>query len=429
MNLKYIMMIGVLALAFSCTTSPKQITSSKDYMAYLEPTDNMHLNMAQEEVDFWHQKLKDNPNQFPYLAKLGSAYATLFAITGKIEHLKQAENAYLKVNGITNYENSSYLKALATNYISQHKFKEALSLLKKAESNGDKLEDTQKMLFDVYLELGNYELAKDYLNRFQDTNDFDYLIRLSKWSDHRGDLETAIKFMEQATTIAESSNLPGLKLWAYTNLADFYGHAGHIETSYAYFLKALELDPNDAYAKKGIAWIVYSHEKNPDEALRILNTVTETFFAPDYYLLKAEIAEYKEDQHKKSEHLNLYLKEMEDMSYGDMYNAYNVMLLAEDNLNSKKAITLAATEIENRPTPRSYDLMAWAYYKNGHVDMALDIVESHVANQTFEPEALYHIAEIYKANGKNKKAKNLKKELLESSFELGPLMAKNIKNI
>ena len=51
----------------------------------------------------------------------------------------------------------------------------------------------------------------------------------------------------------------------------------------------------DAYAKKGIAWIVYSYEKNPDEALRILNSVTNTFFAPDYYLLKADIFEYKGD--------------------------------------------------------------------------------------------------------------------------------------
>jgi hypothetical protein len=29
-----------------------------------------------------------------------------------------------------------------------------------------------------------------------------------------------------------------MKQWSYTNLADLYGHAGAIEKSYRYFLKA-----------------------------------------------------------------------------------------------------------------------------------------------------------------------------------------------
>jgi hypothetical protein len=37
---------------------------------------------------------------------------------------------------------------------------------------------------------------------------------------------------------------------------------------------------------------VFSHEKNPKEALRILNTILLQHKTPDYYLLKAEIAEY-----------------------------------------------------------------------------------------------------------------------------------------
>ena len=60
---------------------------------------------------------------------------------------------------------------------------------------------------------------------------------------------------------------------------------------------------------------------------------------------------------------------------------------------------------------------------------ALDVMEKHVVNKTFEPEALYHLAQIYKANNKLDEAKTLKKELLESTFELGPLMAEKIREI
>jgi hypothetical protein len=49
-------------------------------------------------------------------------------------------------------------------------------------------------------------------------NDYDYLIRLAKWNDHKGDLKN--HFMEKARDIAEEDNRT-LKIWSYSNLGDF----------------------------------------------------------------------------------------------------------------------------------------------------------------------------------------------------------------
>lgn len=76
--------------------------------------------------------------------------------------------------------------------------------------------------------------------------------------------------------------------------------------AYTHYLKMLELNTSDAYAKKGISWIVYSHERNPEEALRILNSVTKNYNSPDYYLLKAEIPEYMSNLTMKDEYLLAY---------------------------------------------------------------------------------------------------------------------------
>jgi len=429
MNSKYILILSVFAVVLfpSCSqTISTQITDTNDYNAYLTTTDNETLNRARLNEVFWSNKIEKTPDQYGFHSKLASTYTNYFSATGEVEYLIKAENELIKVNETTRYMNPSYLKSLAYNYVSQHKFKEALELLEKAETLGERLSETQKMLFDVHLELGNYEKAQAYLKTFEKFSDFDYLIRLSKWSDHKGNLDAAIKYMEKAMAIAESSNLDHLKQWSYTNIADFYGHAGDIEKSYNHFLKALKLDPNDAYAKKGIAWIVYSHEKNPDEALRILSSVTNAYKAPDYYLLKSEIADFKGDNVLRDAQLGLYKIAMQNSAYGDMYNKYNVLLYTDENSNLKDAIAIAKTEVNNRPTPQSYDLLAWSYFKNGNLNEALQIVDDHIINKTFEPATLYHVAEIYKAAGRTENVEPLKKELLASIYELGPTMEEKI---
>lgn len=420
----------LLAACFaSCNNADNKITDSKDYNVFLENTTNKELALAQADLNFWKQKLEKQPNQFPYLSKVSASQSQIFGVTGNIESLLEAEESLIKANEAVNYTSTGYLRALARNYISQHRFKEALGLLKKAEVNGEHLESTQKMLFDVNLELGDFEAAKSYLETFKDFEDFDYIIRLSKWSDVRGDLDAAIKYMERAKAMAEYTNMPSTKKWVYTNLADYYGHAGKIEDAYKHYLMALEIDPQDAYSKKGIAWIVYSHEKNPKEALRILDHATKTHLSPDYYLLKADIAEYLEDAELQKEQLELYKKAVNNTQYGDMYNKYNALLFAEDINMKNKALEIALIEIENRPTPQSYDLLAWSYFNLGDTKKALAVMEDFVIGKTSEPDVLYHLACIYKVNGKLKKAQELKQELNNSIFELGPLMANEINNI
>lgn len=430
MNSKFIFAFCSLILLASCDTKKEQVTDRNDYNSYLELAQNTTLQKAESNKTFWTDKLEASPNQISYLGKIASSYSRLFATTGDIAYLKEAEANLIKLNELNNYNNSGALMSLAANYISQHKFKESLELLTKAELIGDHLVDIQKMIFDVQLELGNNDMAKVYLEKLENMNDFDYLIRLAKWSDHQGNLEAAIKYLEKAKDIAEASNQKGIMHWVYTNLADFYGHAGEIEKSYKLYLKALKIDPNDAYSKKGIAWIIYSYEKNPDEALRILNTVTQSYHAPDYYLLKAQIYEYKGDVVSKDAELKSYKEAVKNPSYGDMYNMYNVILYANENENLDEAIEIAKIEVKNRPTPISYDLLAWSHFNKGNLDEALSIVKNNILGKTSHPLTLLHCAEILKASGETKMADEIKKELSENNlYELGPVVAEKVNKI
>lgn len=413
-------------LFIGCDKKSDQITNVDEYDYFLVSNDNKKTDFALKEIEFWQNKFDKAPNQTSYLNKIAANYSVLFEQAGDIQDLYKAEELLIKSNEQLNYTDASSLRSLARNYITQHRFKEALDLANKAFKTGDKINETHKLLFDVQMELGNYELAKKSLVAISDSNDFDYLIRLAKWNDHKGDLEAAIAMMEKASAIVEKFDNKYLLSWTYSNLGDMYGHAGNIEESYKHYIKTLKIDPNNSFALKGLAWIAFSHEKNTSEAKRIIDVVSKKHNSPDFYLLKAEIAEYEKDFASQEIYLKKYFNTLKSKNYGVMYNKYNGFLYADDNNTLNKTLAIANEEIANRQTPQSYDLLAWYYYKKGDVKQALKIANEHIVNKSFEPEVLYHLACIYKANNEINQIKSIKKELQASVYELGPNMVTKI---
>ena len=429
MKLKNIIYSISVFTLLSCSNNEanNSITNKEDYEAFLTESKSTEIQQVKKNLSFWEDKLEKSPTQYPYLSKIASINTNLFTITGNINYLKEAEKKLLQVN--EKAFSVGNLRALARNYISQHKFKDALNVLKKVEKNGEELVATQKMLFDVHLELGQNDEAKHYLDQIEKYADFDYFIRAGKWSDHKGDLSSAITFLEKALSIAKFKNNKDLLVWSYTNLADFYGHNNEIKKSYQYYLKSLAIQPHNSYAMKGISWIVYSYENNPDEALRILEKIKEQNASPDYSLLIAEIYEYKNDEEMKTKYLNSFLSQTENKSYGVMYNSHIAKVILDEFDEQTKAYNIILQEIENRATAESYDLLAWAAFKNGELKKSLSIVNEHIVGKSSEPSILYHIAEIYKANGLQDKAAKIKVELLDCGYELGPITYNKIERL
>ncbi|QLG47175.1 hypothetical protein HYG79_01105 [Costertonia aggregata] len=417
--MKYtLILLSALVLFGSCEQEfKKKVTDKKDYDKFL---DTEPIQTTSKNFELWNSKIRQDSMQLTSFGVVAGEYHRYFEGSGDIAYLKMAEQALKRAVDIAAIGRSGYYRALARNYISQHRFKEALEWANAARAIGSGKKGSQNLLFDVHMELGNYTKAQKYLDSTKNMSDFDYLIRLAKWNDHKGDLDTTIKLMEKATKIAENSKNESLLLWSYTNLGDYYGHAGRINDSYRHYLKALGLDAKNGYAKKGIAWIVFSHEKNPIEALRIMNAVTKTHKTPDYYLLKSEIAAYMNNDTERLFNLDMYYKLVDDARYGSMYNMYNISLLLDDTRLYTKALELSRKEVNNRSTPEAYSYLAYSYFKNGNIKDAKKIVDEHIAGQTFEPGILLQIAQIYKASGEKSKVQEIKKELQGAVYELGP---------
>lgn len=428
-TLFYFSLVASIGLLASCSDplQDKFHVKVDDFKSYLESTPEAKIREAEANLAFWASKLKDTPNQFPYHTKIAAVETQLFNLTGNISHLKNAESHLSSAYAMSGMRGAALQRALAHNFITQHCFQEALDLLVLAEADGENRAATNKMLFDVYLELGQKSMAEKYLLKFRNENDFDYLIRKAKWEDHNSDLQQAIMYMELALDAAKQRNNPDLIQWAHTNLADFYGHDGRIADAYTHYLAALAIDPADAYAKKGLAWIAYSHEKDTKLATEILESVTTYYHAPDYHLLQAEIAAFNGNVEGESKHLNAYLSAVSDTQYGVMYNTYNISLSQDGYVHVAEALRLAQQEVRNRPTPMSYSFLALAQLENGDPKKALLTIQENVAGQSTEPMLQYHMAEVYKANALAGPLAEVKSELLGASYELGPVMMEKIR--
>lgn len=425
--MRLIIFLTLVILVSSCNIKNQDaIAKKEDYNKYLVAKP---IKTTSKYFELWNSKIRPDSMQLTSFGIVGGEYNRYFNETGDIKYLKKAEQSLEKAVEIAAIGKPGYYRALARNYISQHRFREALQLADSAAVIGGEGIERQQLYFDIHMELGNYSMAENYLDSLKNMSDFGYLIRLAKWNDYKGDLAATINFMEMAKTKAEVSKNKELMLWSYTNLGDYYGHAGRINDSYNEYLKALAIDENNAYAKKGIAWIVFSHDKNPEEAVRILDSVTKTYMAPDYFLLKAEIADYREDDVTRTKNLDHYFLKLKNSDYGDMYNAYNMDLFIGETQQYDHALKLALKEVVNRPTPESYGWLGYCYLKSGNAEKALEIMNDKVYERTFEPAVLYKAAEVYKANGKLDKVNEIKGELMGALYELGPTMEKQIQDL
>lgn len=424
--MRFILILFALVI-ISCDAN--QTTHSQDYDAYLSVSGEEAYENKKTILNFWNDRIEKDSLQLIAMAKSADANTALFHHTADIAYLKNAETLLQKSIDVAAIDKHAYMQSLAHNYISQHRFKEAQAILEDAQKVVGETDNLNFMLFDVHLELGNYNQAENHLAKTENLSDFNYLTRMAKWQDYKGNLSATIHNMEKALIIAERSNKDALKIWTYTNLADYYGHDGRIKDSYNFYLKALEIEPANTYAKKGIAWITYSHEKNSAEAIRIINAINKEYQSPDYHLLRAEIAEYEGDWNRKTKEINSYFKAVSNKDYGVMYDYHTASILAEEDRDIPQALKLAQKEVQQRPTPQSYDLLAQALLANGDYKKALETAQQFVENKTYEPTALLHTAQIYKANGLNEKVNEIKKELLEAGYELGPLKMVEIRNL
>jgi tetratricopeptide (TPR) repeat protein len=423
----FTLLFAILIIS-SCSVDKSRVTDPKDYDLFLRTDNNEAFIKAKKDVDFWSKRLRTDSTGIGDLSQLANSYTKLFDITGNIKYLKDAEILLDKAYSMPSLNNDEYGRSLAHNYIAQHRFNDALQLLETIYYGISNKRLTELMLFDVYLEIGEYDRAYQLLDEFENKEDFDYLIRLVKWNDHMGNSKAVIRNMERAKDIVESRGDKDLMTWTYNNLATVYGHSGRIHESYYYFLKSLEIQPEQVVPKRGIAWIAYSHDRDYSEASRVLDSIMIQHKSPDHLLFRSELAYFINGKIEMEKFRREFIENVENNNdYGFMYQMEMIELYSV--LDPKKSIRLAEIELENRTTPVIYSLLSIAHLRNGNSERSLQIIKDHVHGKTFEPVVFYYLALIYNKTGNKDALSDVMEQIEEARFELGPVRIKELSKL
>ncbi|MEP1096246.1 MAG: hypothetical protein ABJG78_14115 [Cyclobacteriaceae bacterium] len=426
--MRSLILISLISILSSCTKpeGSDPICNPADYEIFLTSPSTNTVERLKKECEFWSEKISGEPRGFLYHQKLGAAQASLFEKTGNIDFLNESAESFKVASQLVfGKHKADNLLTQSSLAIKKHNFDQANHFALKARGLATEKFAAYMMQFDSEMELGNYELAKSILDRNTNFQSFDFLVRLSKFKDHEGNLDSAIFYMEKAYQMVlreESSRA----IWATANLGDMYGHAGRVSDSYQKYLEALDQNATYDYALKGIAWIAYSADRNPKEAGRILDVLARRTGLPDNLLLLTEMADANGDKELGKEYIQSFLEEARKEKYGAMYNKYLVNLYSEEINNYDQAIELALQEVGRRSTPATNDWLAWAYYLSGQSQKALKVYLEKVEGKTYEPEVLYHMGVVYKNAGMEKQGLKLLNEALEASYELGPQISRKI---
>jgi tetratricopeptide (TPR) repeat protein len=417
----YFFLLGLTILFFTACTGKKKLADPDDYNAFLKPgIIQQEAEKIKEQIHFWQNRLQKDTGNFVDMLELASCHLRLFKLQGNVTDLHYGDSLLKRSNSKLVNKDPNILFALSQNSITRHKFRDADFFNEAAEKAGGDAYTARLLEFDTKMELGELMTASKKIETVKDRSSFDYLIRKAKLEDHKGNLDGAIKLMEQAFDKVKSGHR-GLYCWALSNLGDMYGHAGRVKDSYNAYLNVLQKDSSYIYALKGIAWIAYSHDHNTKEAKRIYQYILSQTNMPDLYLNLAEIEEWEGNEEKKKEYIAKFIRQVETPAYGDMYNKYLIQLYTEEIKDFDKALLLAEKEVIHRATPETYDWLAWVYFNKGDKQQANIIASNYVYKRNFEPDAVLHTALIFSEAGKKDKAKLMLKECMESAFEMGPV--------
>ena len=274
------------------------------------------------------------------------------------------------ISSAVEVDNYNALKLLAKRQLTEHRFAEALETARQAQTIRNDDHDVWGQITDALVELGDYPAAVKAAQTMIDLRpESSSYARVSYLRSLHGDTEGALQAMALAVKAANPKDREGLA-WYHTQLGNELLNAGKRDDGEREFDAALLDAPNHELALDGkarariaagdtqSAIAIYQRQTGSADAAQALG---------DFYkqLGNAAAAEAEYTRFETLERKNAETEK----SWRHMINFW-----LDHDRNLSEALTLATREYETRKDIFTCDSLAWAFYKNGRVKEARQMI-------------------------------------------------------
>ncbi|MGH2777689.1 MAG: tetratricopeptide repeat protein [Actinomycetota bacterium] len=355
-----LLIVGAFGPFRAGSSSGDEPTSSQQAEDYLGPAVSVaDLDVA---IGALQASLRNEPDDAGALATLGLAYIQKARVSADPSYYPKAEKVLtrsLELEEATNFEAMLGMGALD---LARHDFAGALDWGRRAKRINPDNASIRGVIGDAYLELGLYDEADRAFQRMVNLRpDLSSYARASYARELRGDVRGAIRFMKLAEGAAGTSSDAA---WAGYQLGELYFSSGrHTAASFAY-RQGSYLDPSSVLPRLGIAKIAAARG-DFQRATTILERVTRRQPLAEYVILLGDLyrASGRVDEAAGQYELVAAVEKL----YRS--NGVNVdleqALFDADHGNADRALEVARTEYERRPSVHVADALAWAHYASG----------------------------------------------------------------
>ncbi|MGE0682849.1 MAG: tetratricopeptide repeat protein [Candidatus Binatia bacterium] len=395
------------------------IGGGKDSLAQSRETD--------VTITFYQHRVKRDPDDFFNYNQLAAAYMQKARETSDVTYYELAERALKKSLELVP---ASAAAAAATAYLAavslaQHQFATARTLAQKALHFDNTAVSAYAILGDASLELGEYEAAAEaYGTLCARRQDFSCHSRLAAMRFLHGDLSGAIEQMSKAVEQARSRGVHKEHLaWAHVQFGDLLLISGKPAQAQRAYKDALEVYPRYYRALAGQAKASAAQQHYAD-AIASYRKAIAVVPLPEYVAALGDlyrVSNQPEDAKKQDElvaHLAL-LSERNQV----LYNRELARFYADHDLHLDKALDLAEKELEVRRDVYTYDVLAWALYKNGRTPEAQEAITRALHLGTQDSMLFFHAGMIAHGRGHHDEARTYLQRALRLHPRFHPLQA------
>jgi tetratricopeptide (TPR) repeat protein len=307
----------------------------------------------------------------------------------------------------------------------EHRFGDALTWAQNALSQGSGDPSPWAVAGDALADMGNYQGAEDAYSRLQTPYgsedaklaiSYQQASRMSYLRFIRGDSSGATQLLRKAVRIAIETHMPVENIaWSEYQLGEQLFQTGDISIAENAYLAALDEYPGYYRALAALAKLRAAQGKYND-AIKLYNKAIAAVPYPEFVAALGDIYQKlgRTDEAAKQYQLVELIGRLNRINQ-QIHNRDLALFYADHGLKLDESLALARKELEVRHDIYTWDVLAWALYKNGKPQEAVEAVTNALQQGTKDAQIFFHAGMIYEQLGDSASSKDYLRRALETN--------------